>query len=147
MALQQDIQQSLKQALKDKNTDKVSTLRMLLSAAHNRSIELRAPDLDDKEMLATVRRELKKRQDAMAAYQSAGRNELYTQEEKEAKILSEYLPSALPEEKLNQIIDEVIKSGLDDFGLIMKSVMAKTQGQADGTLVSRLVKAKIADGK
>lgn len=144
MALHQDIQQSLKQALKDKNELQVSTLRMLLSSMHNRGIELRTTDLEDQEVLAVVRKELKKRQDSMDAFKKAGRNDLYQKEEQEAKILSQYLPAGLSEDEINKIIDEVIATGKDNFGLIMKEVIAKSGGRADGAQVANLVKAKMA---
>lgn len=144
MALHQDIQQSLKQALKDKDKNQVSTLRMLLSAMHNRAIELKVIDLEDQEVLAVIKKELKKRQDSMDAFQAAGRPDLYQTEKSEAEILSKYLPAALSEEELGKIVEEVLKSGLDNFGLIMKEVMARSGGRADGAQVANMVKAKMA---
>jgi uncharacterized protein len=143
MSLQQDIDNNLVQALKDKDTTKVSTLRMLKSALQNQAIALKQTDLDDQTVVAAIRKELKKRQDAMAAYKSADRQELLEKEQQEADILSVYLPAMMSDDDLAKIVDEIIANGKDNFGQIMKEVMTKTQGQADGQTVQKLVKERL----
>ena len=143
MSLQQDIDNNLVQALKDKDTTKVSTLRMLKSALQNQAIALKQTDLDDQTVVAAIRKELKKRQDAMAAYKSADRQELLDKEQQEADILSVYLPAMMSDDDLAKIVDEIIANGKDNFGQIMKEVMTKTQGQADGQTVQKLVKERL----
>ena len=143
MSLQQDIDNNLVQALKDKDTTKVSTLRMLKSALQNQAIALKQTDLDDQTVVAAIRKELKKRQDAMAAYKSADRQELLEKEQQEADILSVYLPAMMSDDDLAKIVDEIIANGKDNFGQIMKEVMTKTQGQADGQTVQKLVKDRL----
>ncbi len=143
MSLQQDIENNLVQALKDKETIKVSTLRMLKSALQNQAISLKKEKLDDQEVLATLRKELKKRQDAIASYKSADRQDLLDKEQQEADILSVYMPAMMSDDDLAKIIDEIIAGGLDNFGQVMKETMAKTQGQADGQTVQKLVKERL----
>lgn len=143
MSLEQSINNDLKQALKNKENVKVSTLRMLRGALQNLAIEKKADTLNDQEVFLIVRRELKKRHDAIDAYRSAGRKDLLELEEQEAKILTEYLPAMLSDVELNGIIDEVIAGGNNNFGQAMKAVMAKTEGRADGKLVQQLIKEKL----
>lgn len=143
MSLEQSINNDLKQALKDKETVKVSTLRMLRGALHNLAIEKKTDNLDDQTVFLVIRRELKKRHDSIESYKSAGRDDLVEVEEDEAKILEEYLPDMMTEEELGKIVDEVIAAGSDNFGQVMKEVMAKTEGRADGKMVQMLVKAKL----
>lgn len=143
MSLQQDIDNNLVQALKAKDTIKVSTLRMLKSALQNQAIALKKDKLDDQLVMTTIRKELKKRQDAITAYKSADRQELLDKEQQEADILSVYLPAMMSEDDLAKIIDDIIASGNDNFGQVMKEVMTKTKGQADGQIVQALVKVKL----
>ncbi len=143
MSLEQTIDSDLKVALKEKNTLKLDTLRMLKSALHNKVIELKKETLDEKEVTAIIQKEVKKRQDSIEAFKQADRQELADKEAQEADILSAYLPEMLSEEEIAKLVDEVISSGQDNFGLIMKEVMAKAQGQADGQVVQKLVKAKL----
>jgi uncharacterized protein len=143
MSLNQDIEQNLIQALKDKDQSKVSVLRMLKSALHNQVIALKKGELTEEEVTAIIRQELKKRQDSIAAYTEAQRKDLADQEKIEADILSAYLPAMLSEEEVTAIVDQVIASGIDNFGQAMKEVMNQTKGRADGQLVQQLVKSKL----
>jgi len=143
MPLNQDIDQHLIQALKDKDQLRVAVLRMLKSVIHNHLIAQKKSELVDKEVLAVIRKELKKRQDSIESFKQGGRNDLVKQEQEEAEILSNYLPAMLTEAEVTKIVDEVIASGVDNFGQAMKEVMTKTQGQADGKLIQELVKAKL----
>ncbi len=143
MSLQQDIDNNLVQALKEKNTVKVSTLRMLKSALQNQAIALKQTELDDQLVITTLRKELKKRQDAITAYKSADRQELLDKEQQEADILSAYLPAMMSEGDVAKIIDEIIANGNNNFGQVMKEVMTKTKGQADGQTVQALVKERL----
>ncbi|MFA5126703.1 MAG: GatB/YqeY domain-containing protein [Patescibacteria group bacterium] len=143
MSLNLDIENDLKQALKDKNEAVVSTLRLIKSAIKNQAIELRKPELEDSEIAAVLRREAKKRQDSISQFKAGRRQDLADKEEREVEILEKYMPSQMSETDIAAIVDEVISSGINNFGQAMKTVMAKTGGQADGQTVQRLVKAKL----
>lgn len=143
MLLSQQIDNNLKKALKDKNEIVVSCLRMLKSALQNEAIARRVSELDDAQTIAIIKREFKKRLDAMSQFQAGKRDDLADKESAEAKILSTYLPPELPEGELAKIIDEVLAGGLNNFGQVMKEVMIRAQGQADGQLVQKLVKNKL----
>jgi len=144
MSLAQNIEIDFKNALKEKQALKLSLLRMLKSALKNEEIAKKQAALNDEEVMAVLRRELKKRQDSILAFSSAGRNDLADQEKAEAEIINAYLPALMAEVDIAKIVDSVVASGVNGFGLVMKEVMAQTKGQADGQLVQKLVKAKLA---
>ena len=141
--LLEQIQNDLKTALKERNELEVSTLRLSLSEAHNRQIEKQA-ELVDEDIVGVLRKEVKKRQESIEAYEKGGRQELADKESKELIILSKYLPQEMSPEELGKIvketIDEVGAQGPSDFGKVMGVVMNKVKGRIDGSKVSDAVK-------
>lgn len=137
------IQNDLKTALKEKNELQVSTLRLLLAETHNRQIEKQA-ELTEEDIVAVLRKEAKKRQESVEAYEKGGRQELADKESKELLILSKYLPQEMSPQELEKIVKEVIgkvgAQGAGDFGKVMGGVMGKVKGQIDGAKVSEAVK-------
>jgi uncharacterized protein len=140
------IKSELNISLKEKNEIKVSTLRFLISALNNKFIELQR-ELTDEDVLGVIAKQVKERKESIAAYASAGRNELAQKEEAEMAILSTYLPQQLSDVEVEKVVDEVISqtnaSGPADFGKVMGATMAKLKGQTDGNIVSALVKKKL----
>lgn len=147
MAILQTIEQDFKTALKDKLALQLSVLRMLKSAIKNQAINDKTPEaeLSEAVILAVIRKELKKRQDSIASFESGNRLDLAEQEKAEAAILSQYAPAQMSAQDIEKIVDEIVATGLTNFGQIMKEVMQKTQGQADGQVVQAMVKAKLAN--
>lgn len=143
MSLSQTIDNDLKQALKNKDQVSLSTLRMLKSAMHNQAIADKQKILDDQAVISVIKRELKKRQDSIVSFEQGNRQDLVDQEKKEAVVLEKYMPEQISATDIAKVVDEVIASGIDNFGQAMKEVMAKTQGQADGKIVQELVKQKL----
>ena len=141
--LLEQIQNDLKTALKEKNELQVSTLRLLLSETHNRQIEKQA-ELVDEDIIGVLRKEAKKRQESVEAYEKGGRQELADKESKELIILSKYLPQEMDPQELEKMvketIDEVRAQGAGDFGKVMGVVMNKVKGKIDGSKVSDAVK-------
>ena len=147
MSLQQTIEEKFLVAFKAKQAEEVSTLRMLKSALLNKKIEKRLAKEDalpDEEVIAMVKSEIKKRLDSIEAYTQGNRNDLAAKEQKEIEILSQFVPEQMSEEKLKELVAEVIKelgaSNQSEFGKVMGAVMAKAKGQADGTAVAKAVK-------
>lgn len=144
--LQEKLNSDLKEAMKNKDSAKVSVLRMLLAAIHNETIALLKKDsgLTDEEIIKVIKREVKKRKDSVEQYTAGNRPELAAAEQKEIEILNIYLPAEMSEEEVKKIVAEVIAEMGEvvpsQFGLVMKNVMAKTAGQADGGMVSKVVK-------
>ncbi|MBT6691234.1 GatB/YqeY domain-containing protein [Candidatus Parcubacteria bacterium] len=144
MSLQQTIDENFKKALKNKEEIKVSVMRMLKAAIKNKCIEDKRDSLDDKDVMAVIQKELKKRKDSIEAFEKADRQDLADKEKKELEILAEYTPEMMPKEEVAAIVDEVIAQDKEaNFGQIMKQVMTKVQGKAEGQLVQSLVKEKL----
>lgn len=147
--LSQKITEDMKTAMREKNTLALSTIRMLKSAVKNAAIEKGGADaeLTDPEIVAVIRKEVKKRQDSIEQYTTAGRGELVAQEEAEMAVLNGYLPEPLSEEKIAEIIDaaiaEVGATSRKEMGQVMKLVQEKTAGRADGKTLSQAVMAKL----
>lgn len=140
----------MKTAMREKNTLALGTIRMLKSAIKNAAIEKGGADaeLTDPEVVAVIRREVKKRQDSFEQYTSGGRPELAAQEEAEIAILNGYLPEPLAESELHAIIDaaiaEVGATSRKEMGAVMKLVQERTDGRADGKTLSQAVMAKLS---
>ena len=147
--LSQQITEDMKTAMREKNTLALNTIRMLRSAVKNAAIEKGGADaeLTDPEIVAVIRKEVKKRQDSIEQYTTAGRGELVAQEEAEMAVLNGYLPEPLSEEKIAEIIDaaiaEVGATSRKEMGQVMKLVQEKTAGRADGKTLSQAVMAKL----
>lgn len=147
------IQEDLKAALKEGETEKVSTLRFLLSAIKNKEIALRLPSvaqdqLTDEEVVAVIQKQARERRESIEAYSKANRDDLKQKEEAELAILQSYLPEQMSQAELEKIISETIgelgAGSLSDFGRVMSAVMAKVKGKADGNLVSASVREKLS---
>ncbi len=147
MTILETIEQDFKNALKNKLVLDLSVLRMLKSAIKNQAINDRVAEIDlaDNTILAVIKRELKKRNDAIVSFENGGRPELAANEKAEAEILVAYLPPQMSEQDLEKIVDQVIASGASNFGQVMKEVMQQTGGQADGQILQKIVKAKLAN--
>lgn len=143
MSLQTQIDSDLKEALKAKDEAKLQTLRLLSSAIHNEQIA-KGGELEDKDVQAIMKREVKKRKEAFESFKDAGRDEQAAKEELEQQILEEYLPEAMPEEEVAKIVDGVLAANPDgNKGQIIGQVMQKTEGRADGGVVAKLVNSKM----
>jgi hypothetical protein len=149
MTLREKIQQSLISALKEKNEMRVLTLRGIISAINNKEIELKGAgkELAESDVLDTLKKELKKRNDAAQMFLDGNRAELAGKEKEESVIIQEFLPQMLSEDETQKLIAEVLggyqNPTLKDMGGIVKAVMEKAKGAADGGMVARLVKEKL----
>lgn len=138
------INEDYKNAVKDKDEVKRETLNMLKSAIKYREIELRSSgkELTEDEVISVIQKEIKKRKEAIELYEKGGRGDLVSKEKRELEILESYLPKQLSEEEIENIIKEVINSvgatSPSDIGKVMKEVMPKVKGRADGSLVKKI---------
>ncbi len=151
MSIQEKIKQDLKSAMQEKAEFKLSVLRMLVSAIRNKEISERKggeAELSDDQVIAVIKSEVKKRKDSAQTYKQGGRDDLAEKEEKEIEILEVYLPEQMSEEEIEKTIKETLASsefGPSDFGKAMGAVMPKLKGQADGGVVSAILK-KVLNG-
>jgi uncharacterized protein YqeY len=134
-------------AMKARDPRRVSTLRLLISAVKYREIEIGKP-LDAVEMQAVIHSSIKKRRESIELFEKGGRAEMAQAEREEMTILQEFLPPQLGEGDVAAIVDEAIRetgaSGVKDLGKVMKAVMPKVAGRADGRVVGDLVKARLS---
>lgn len=147
MTFLERINQDLTAAMKNKEADRLSTLRMVKTALKNREIEKMAA-LTDEEALKILQSLVKQRRDSIEQYKSAGRAELAEKEAAEITVIEQYLPAALDEAAVAQVVEDVIRetgaSSVKEMGNVMKAVMARLAGQTvDGKVVNQLVKAKL----
>ncbi len=143
MSLSEKIEKDLKESLKSGDKNRLSILRMVKSAVKNKEIEKGDP-LTDEDIQAVFRSFSKKAGESIEQFSRAGRDELAEKEKAELAVLQEYLPKQLGEEDIRKavrdVIDETGAAGVKDMGRVMKAVMSKLKGQADGRLVNNLVK-------
>jgi uncharacterized protein YqeY len=141
------LEEELTAAMKERDADRRDALRLILAALRSAEKELQRP-LHDEEELQVLQRERKRRQEAIDAYQAAGRDEQAATERRELGVLEEFMPEPLGEEELERIVDDAIAengaTSLRDLGRVMADVMPQVAGRADGSYVSQLVREKLA---
>lgn len=140
------ITQKIGEALKAHDEIRLSTLR-LLSSAFNYEFIAKQHKLSEEEELGVVRREAKKRKEAIEAYEKADHKDRAEKEAKELAILQEYLPPEVSDEEIAQLVDEALKetgaTTIADMGKVIGFVKAKTKGAADGAKIAALVRLKL----
>ena len=137
----------MRAAMKAREKLRLSALRLLTAAVKNREVELGHP-LSDEEFVDVAGREVKRRKEAIAAYQSAGREDRADQEREEQRVLEAYLPPGLGDEEVRTLIDEAVAatgaSGPGDLGKVMGYVMGKAKGRVDGKVVQEEVRRRLS---
>lgn len=143
MSVSERIAADYKEALKAGDKNKVSVLRMIKSSMKYKEIDKKAP-LTDEEVQAILMSSVKRAKESIEQFSKAGREDLVNKEKEEMLVVQDYLPKQLGEDELKKIVKDVITaegaSGPKDTGKVMKSAMARLKGQADGKLVSQMVK-------
>jgi uncharacterized protein len=141
-----DLTVQIQEALKSGDKARVSVLRLLSSALKRAEVEKRG-ELNEEESIAVIAREVRKREEAAEEYASAGRSDRADIERSEAEILKAWLPAALSEEELSELVDDAVAesraAGPTDLGKVMKVLMPKVSGRADGKRVSELVRQRL----
>ncbi|MFN0155277.1 MAG: GatB/YqeY domain-containing protein [Gaiella sp.] len=147
MSLIAAIEDSLKEARLARDDRRRDALALVLNALRGAEKELQRPLSDDEE-LQVLQRERKRRVEAAEAFAEAGRATQAASEEFERAILEEFMPGQLDEDELEEIVDDVIAevgaTSLRDLGRVMADVMPRVSGRADGSVVSQLVREKLA---
>ena len=147
MGLKDRIAGEITAAVKGRDQFKVDTLRMVISAIKNKEIEKKA-DINDEAVISILSTLVKQRREAADLYRKGDREELASKEENEIELLKIFLPEAIEGAELAKIVasvaEEMEASSLADMGKVMKAVMAKVAGRADGSAVSDLVKKHLS---
>jgi uncharacterized protein YqeY len=141
------LQEEMKAAMKSGDKDKLSTIRMLISEIKKVQIDSKK-ELTDEEIISILQKYIKQRKEAYTQYEQAGRKDLAEKELKEIEIVQQFLPPPLSEEELIKIVEDTIlevgASSLKDMGKVVKAVMDKVKGRAEGSLISKIVKEKLS---
>jgi uncharacterized protein len=145
MTLEEKILNDFKEAMKAKDQIKVSTLSFLRAQLNYLGLEKKKNSLDDTDCISAIKKLIKQHQDSIEQFKAGSRQDLADKEIKELEVLKAYLPPEMSLEELKVIVDEAIAStgaaGLKDMGRVIKEVMAKAGGSADGKMVSEMVKS------
>jgi uncharacterized protein YqeY len=148
MSLYDRLTEDLKLAMKSRDQLRMDVIRMIKAAVLNKEVELKR-DLDDAEMSRVMTTLIKQRRESVEQFEKAQRQELAAKERHEIEIIESYLPKPLSQEDLEILIISVIAEtgsrSMKDMGAVMKTVMARLEGQAvDGKRVSEFVKQKLS---
>jgi uncharacterized protein len=141
------MEEEIKEAMRSRDNERRDALRLIVNALKNSEKELMRP-LSEEEELQVMQRERKRRVEAADAFRSGGREEQAEAEERELAILEEFMPAPLSEDEIEDIVDnaiaEVGATSMADLGRVMADVMPQIAGRADGSVVSQIVREKLA---
>ena len=131
-------------ATKSKDKIRLSAIRMLKTALHNKEINLMRP-LNEREVLQVLCSMIKQRKDSIEQFAKGGRTDLVEKEEAELKVIQEFMPAQMSEDEVDALIKKTIEEAgavsIKDMGKVMKILMPKLTGMADGKVVGEKVKA------
>ena len=143
MSLKRQLQEDLKDALRARDERRKSVIRMGLAAIVNAEVE-HGGELDDADVVSVLRKEARQRLDTLAELRDVGRQDLLAEKEAELEILEGYLPQLLSREEIaeeaRQVIAEVGATGMGQMGAVMRQLMSKLKGRADGRIVNQVVR-------
>ena len=147
MSLSEQIMSDMKDAMKARDKVKLNTVRMIKAALMNEKIKA-GHDLTADEELTVLSREKKQREESIAEYTKANRDDLVGETKQELAIVENYLPKQMTDEELNQAVSQAISEteakGKSDFGKVMKALMPKIKGKADGKAASNAVRKQLS---
>lgn len=143
VSLRDEITRDMAASLKSGEKERLSTVRMLISAVKYKEVDAKR-QLDDDEVVSVISTLIKQRQDSIDQFRKGGRDDLADKEAREAEVLKAYLPPQLSGDEVRDIVkkaaSETGAAGPKDMGKLMKAVMPRLKGKADGKLVNEIVK-------
>ena len=148
ISLKERLDGDLKDAMRNKDSIRRTVLRTIISEIRNAEIA-KQEALDDEGVLVVMTKQAQQRRDSIEAFKSASRSDLVESESAELKIISGYLPEQLSEDEIEVVITEVISQveakGSSDMGKVMKEIMQRVRGRADGKMVSAIVTSRLKE--
>lgn len=138
------LQNDLKEARKSRDKLRTLVLSTTLSDLRNHEID-RGGEADDSETLSVINKAVKRRREAASQMRAGGRSELAVREEREAEILSSYLPEGLSEEEVRAMILEILEEGPRELGPVMGRLMPRLKGRFDGKEANRIVREVLSE--
>jgi len=153
MSLRNKIDDDYKQSIKNKDQQKVDTLRLIRSAIKDKDISTRTSEnkegINDAEILSLLINLIKQRKDSIEQFQKAKRDDLIKNEQSEIEIINEYLPQQKTQEEIEKIINEIITTNnlesIKDMGKLMSIIKNDYAGEADMGLVGKIAKSKLVN--
>lgn len=147
-SLKDQVTADMKTAMKAKDKDRLGAIRLILAAVKQKEVDERV-EVGDSDMLGLLDKMAKQRRESITQYEAAGREDLAEKERQELGIILSYLPKALEEAEIDELIrDALAASGAEsikDMGKVMAVLRPQVQGRADMSAVSARVKAALAD--
>jgi uncharacterized protein YqeY len=148
MTLKEKIAQDYGGALKARDDRKLSALRLLRTEIKKREVSGQKKELSDAQVMEAISTLAKQRRESIRLFGEGGRQDLVEREEAELRVLLSYLPQPLSSAEIDELITEVIREtqavGPKDHGRIMKAVMARVSGRAEGKVIGEIVKQKLS---
>lgn len=148
MTLLEQISKDMIDAMKSKDSFTLGVIRMAKGAIQLESIN-KKKELTDEDVVSVIAKQIKIRNDSIAEFSKANREDLVEQNKKEIAVLNKYMPEQLSDAKINEIIDEAFTkinpTSNKDMGLIMKEISPKLKGKADMGKVNAIIKEKLAN--
>lgn len=133
--------------MKNGDKERLATIRLILAAVKQVEVDTRE-DVDDQSMLAILDKMAKQRRESISQFEQAGREDLVAKETQELNIITEFLPRALSEEEISELIDQAMQdtaaSSMKDMGKVMGILKPQIQGRADMGKVSQLIKSRLS---
>ena len=146
MSLKDQLETGLKEAMKSGDRVAVAAIRLSLSEIKNSAIEKRRP-LEDNEIVNILRSGVKKRQESIEIFAKGNRQDLVDKETAEIKVLEAFLPAAMPAAELEALVAAAIAetgaASMKDIGKVMKAVLPRVAGRADGAEINKLIRARL----
>ena len=137
----------MKSAMKNGEKEQLATIRLILAAVKQVEVDTRA-DLSDQDLIAIIDKMGKQRRESIEQFDKAGRDDLSAKEKSELEIISKYLPQALSDAEVTELIDQAMTqtsaSSMKDMGAVMAILKPQMQGRADMGQVSKLIKSKLS---
>ena len=145
MSLKEQLMADYKTAMKEHDVTTKETVNLVRAAIKQREVDQKVVLEDDADIIPIIKKQLKMRRDALADFERAGRTDLLDGYNKEIEVLERYLPEELSEEAVLAAIEKIadeegIERNMKSMGVMMKTVMSKLRGQADGSLISKMVR-------
>ena len=141
--LSERIESDYKTALKAREQLRVDTLRLMKAGIQRAAIDKRKEALDDQEIIQVLNQQVKQRRETIESAKQTNRQDVLSQAMEELAILNSYLPAQLSQDAVKQLIEEAVKAVGSNQGQVMKHVMSKAAGGADGKVVSQLVSERL----
>lgn len=148
MSLKETLTQEMKNALKGRDKTRLSTIRLIQDAVTKKEIDQGREALDDDGVIKVISTMVRKGEDAVEQFERGGRQDLVDEENRQLEVLKSFLPQQLSTEEIQSLIDEAIEEAkavdMRDLGRVMKILMPKLSGKADGKTVNEMVRERLS---